>query len=713
MAEWQRRSVQVVLGLTIPLSINLLGMSPPLFGLAWLCSGILACYLALRPINFIKRGAAVALLIVFLASYCLTLQFTTVHVSERGARFQIGFGMADWTLLPEALAWKRQCSENCSARRLISDKGAFNDDKLSTLWKHRYAATVMLSGLWIGFGAMLGVLLGKPGMMPRRTDTILDELHVPDPRVNSMWYDCNRQSETVIVFIHGIFSDSRCWLNRDSTGKATEYWPHLILSDPRFHNPAVFLAGYFTDVDAGRSGFRDCADAVLGALRRPDSHGNPPVMNWRRIIFVCHSMGGIVTRYMLEANQASFADKEIGLVLIASPSMGSKLASQLKLIARVYQNRQGEQLQWGGELLEDLDDRFKNLLQKKQLNIQGIEFYEHRFISPGLLFFLGWKWIPLGIRWVVVTKASAGRYFGAPKLLPNTDHFSAVTPNTVEHVSHLYLFDFLRDSNFLNGPPQSVATDFLITSPVRAPTIEEPTKQVTLGPTATVSNPRNWKYRVIAFGLDGTLVRGPNYDYSWQLIWEKRGLPKALHRTYMRKFLERKWDYDTWCREVVDQFRRTGFRLDQMPEIVRDLTVTKTFEQTLCTLRNEGFVCALVSGGVDVLLYQMIPNAKELFDHIFINQLQFDAHGVVEGVIPTKYDFEGKAEAIRLICEKSGCRIEESVFVGEGFNDEHAVRSAGLSIAYPPKAERTKTFAHISITDDDLSKILEYVLAPA
>lgn len=724
MAAWHRSTVKVSLGMLIPLSINLLGMSPPLFGLAWLCSGLLACYLALRPTQLIKPGLALTLLIAFLLSYWLTLQLTTVV--EREKRFQIGFGMADWTLMPEALDWKQNCNENCSARSLMRDKGAFNEDKLATLWKYRYGATILLAGMWIGFGAMLGVLLGGRAM-PLRTDTIVDELRVPDINVNNVWYRCNEDSDTVVVFIHGIFSNSHCWLYRDSTGRGTEYWPHLISTDTRFHDPAVFLAGYFTDVDAGISGFRDCADAVLGALRRVDSHGNPPVMKWRRIVFICHSMGGIVTRYMLESNQSLFSEKEIGLVLIASPSIGSTLASKLKLISRVYQNRQGTQLQWGSELLQDLDDRFKDLVHKKQLNIQGIEFFEHRFISLGILFFLGWKWIPFGIRWVVVTKASAGRYFGSPKLLPNTDHFSAVTPNTVDHVTHVYLFDFLRENNFLKEPPGmagvSQASDHTnnlptTTTPAAVDSLVTTTAAVvekSAPPTSKLppSSSRNWKYRVIVFDLDGTLVRGPNYDYSWELIWDKRGLPKSLHRTFMKKFLEHEWDYDTWCRKVVDQLRSTGFKLDQMPEIVRELTVTKNLEQTLRTLRNEGFVCALVSGGVDAMLYQMIPNANELFDHIFINKLQFDAHGVIAGVTPTKFDFEGKARAIQLICETSGCRIDESVFVGEGFNDEDAVRIAGLSIAYPPKSERTKAFASIAISDDDLSRILEYVLDPA
>ena len=54
------------------------------------------------------------------------------------------------------------------------------------------------------------------------------------------------------------------------------------------------------------------------------------------IIFVCHSMGGIVTRYLLEANHHEFGEKNVGLVLIASPSYGAKLANNLNNIIAFF-----------------------------------------------------------------------------------------------------------------------------------------------------------------------------------------------------------------------------------------------------------------------------------------------------------------------------------------------------------------------------------------
>ena len=61
-------------------------------------------------------------------------------------------------------------------------------------------------------------------------------------RQTSLWYEYN-QSDTVIVFIHGLHSKSKSsWLyESQKTSPARLFWPDLIRSDKRFGNPAIFL----------------------------------------------------------------------------------------------------------------------------------------------------------------------------------------------------------------------------------------------------------------------------------------------------------------------------------------------------------------------------------------------------------------------------------------------------------------------------------------
>ena len=272
----------------------------------------------------------------------------------------------------------------------------------------------------------------------------------PEARKNNLWYHWNG-SDTVFVFVHGIFSDSRSsWYHED--GKNPErscFWPELVRTDKRFGDPSIYLAGYYTDFDSGPYEIRNCAEEIHSALTRPDRNCREPVMAKRRIIFICHSTGGIVGRYLIENYADDFARKRVGLVLIASPSYGAKWADRLALLSKLYKQRLGRQLCWGNWSLRDLDARFKNLVNERKRipGLSGIEACENHFIVSGpFLPFIPArfrKFIPLmRNRSILVSEESAGRYFGAPTLLRATDHFSAVKPSDVGHPSHQLLVDF-------------------------------------------------------------------------------------------------------------------------------------------------------------------------------------------------------------------------------------------------------------------------------
>jgi Alpha/beta hydrolase family len=253
---------------------------------------------------------------------------------------------------------------------------------------------------------------------------------------NNAWY-LHCDADTVVIFVHGIFSSSAsCWLYQDKS--RTIFWPQLLAEDPRIRRISIFLGGYYTGPDSRAYDISACAAELFAALKRIDATDfRRPPMEKRRIIFVCHSTGGIVVRYMLESNHGEFASKEVGLVLIASPSYGSRLADTFKWVSQLYDHKLSAQLAWGNWSIQDLDDRFKNLLARKLIpHLQGAEAYENVFIVRN-------RWLPS--RRYVVEKLSAGRYFAAPRLLRGTDHFSSAKPDSLSHPSHEFLFDFISE----------------------------------------------------------------------------------------------------------------------------------------------------------------------------------------------------------------------------------------------------------------------------
>ena len=129
---------------------------------------------------------------------------------------------------------------------------------------------------------------------------------------NNVWYHYDDHSDTAFVFVHGILSDSRsCWYyeDRDDESKSC-YWPELVLEDPRLDKPSIFLGGYYTAIDSGPYEIRNCASELYRAIRRDDDDPElrPPVMEKERIVFICHSTGGIVARYFQQHPSYSAAD---------------------------------------------------------------------------------------------------------------------------------------------------------------------------------------------------------------------------------------------------------------------------------------------------------------------------------------------------------------------------------------------------------------------
>lgn len=270
---------------------------------------------------------------------------------------------------------------------------------------------------------------------------------LPSSERHPSWWH-RTASDTVLVFVHGLLSDgTQCW-----TSSAGIYWPDLIKGDPELASLSLFIAQYYTGVDSGAYDVVQCASALFDSLRER-KQGGPRVLDWPRIVFVCHSVGGIVTRRMLEENSNAFSAKKVGLVLLASPSLGSDYAYWSRPLSAIYGNRTVAALIPNDAMLMDLDRRFRILLEEQKIpGLIGAEACEHH--SPG-----HWKWIP-PIFSKIVSPASGSRYFGPTRIMERTDHSTIAKPGDREHPSYRFLKNFLVEKfpAQASSPNQSSST---------------------------------------------------------------------------------------------------------------------------------------------------------------------------------------------------------------------------------------------------------------
>jgi phosphoserine phosphatase len=195
------------------------------------------------------------------------------------------------------------------------------------------------------------------------------------------------------------------------------------------------------------------------------------------------------------------------------------------------------------------------------------------------------------------------------------------------------------------------------------------------------------------------------------MVWEHLDFSQEHHRGGMRKYRLGEWSYQEWCDWAVSCFRAHGLTRRQLEGLADQLDVTRNLRQAIDALKRAEFKIALISGGIDTLLYRKIPDADELFDHIFINRLKFDADDLICGVDATAYDFDGKADALELVAKEAGCSLAQSVFVGDGFNDAAVSKRAALSIAYPPVHVEQSSVSTFEVHEDDLMVVADTILS--
>src|ERR1700686_1373141 len=99
------------------------------------------------------------------------------------------------------------------------------------------------------------------------------------------------QADTSVVFVHGILSSGEaCW--RHTNGS---YWPELLEGQEGFSSLGIYVFTYHTGIFSGSYRLSDIVDALKEHMRLDG------VLESSQLIFVCHSMGGIVARkFVLE-----------------------------------------------------------------------------------------------------------------------------------------------------------------------------------------------------------------------------------------------------------------------------------------------------------------------------------------------------------------------------------------------------------------------------
>ncbi|HEY6880509.1 MAG TPA: hypothetical protein VI299_20940, partial [Polyangiales bacterium] len=219
---------------------------------------------------------------------------------------------------------------------------------------------------------------------------------------------------TAIVFVHGVMGDSKTtWKN----GETNAYWPQLVRDDTRaFGRADVFTYEYASRMlSASPKIFQVAQDLELRLAQLLRER------NYQNLVFIAHSMGGLVVRSMLR--ESGSAPRVRAVFYYATPTAGSEVSDLGSLLSSNPQFIDlHETANDGNSWLQELTENWN----KRPHSFASFCAYETRKLQAG---FLGWA--------VVVPSTSAT--FGCGLNHPvDADHSQIVKPRDANGASHLW-----------------------------------------------------------------------------------------------------------------------------------------------------------------------------------------------------------------------------------------------------------------------------------
>ncbi|MBV8614803.1 MAG: phosphoserine phosphatase SerB [Acetobacteraceae bacterium] len=182
--------------------------------------------------------------------------------------------------------------------------------------------------------------------------------------------------------------------------------------------------------------------------------------------------------------------------------------------------------------------------------------------------------------------------------------------------------------------------------------------------------------RLLLADMDSTILTGETLDE----LADFAGLKQEI-AAITRRSMNGEIDFAEALRRRVAMLR--GLSLDALERTWARVRLTPGARELVATMRANGAVTALVSGGFTYFTERVA--ALVGFDAHFANRLLDDGEALTGEVGEPILDRDAKLGALRALAREHGLDLSQTLAVGDGANDRAMLHEAGLGVAFHAK----------------------------
>ena len=186
----------------------------------------------------------------------------------------------------------------------------------------------------------------------------------------------------------------------------------------------------------------------------------------------------------------------------------------------------------------------------------------------------------------------------------------------------------------------------------------------------------NRRKKMLLADMDSTLIKGESLDE----IADKIGIGKEVAKLTSQT-MQGNINFKQSIVQRVSLLK--GMKTSILEEVVKETELNKGASLLAPTMKKNGAVCYILSGGFDFITSQI---AKKIgFDGFFSNSLEIRDFKLTGNIIPPIFGMDAKLETLINLTNEHEISVNDVVAIGDGANDLEMLRTAGLGVAFNGK----------------------------